>query len=166
MFKKRKKKYRYEKFKLNNIKGFSSKDKNAILNFLVRTRSLSEKFTTHDVAQQIIGSIILAMPFITAQEIWNLARLLDGFRIVSIILLTIFVDFSILKFTMRGSIEVPWKRMISLVVVSYTFSFLILSTIGVIGNIITDPIWAGKLVVFISLFSSIGAATADVLIFK
>jgi uncharacterized membrane protein len=54
------------------------------------------------------------------------------------------------------------KRLVSLFTISYCTVFFTLWTFGVIG-MITDLYHILKLVIFISFFASIGAATADIL---
>ncbi|MEM2919047.1 MAG: DUF2391 family protein [Candidatus Altiarchaeota archaeon] len=124
------------------------------------------RFSFHDFLQQVVGAMILSAPFIVTQEVWELAKDLDTIRITIIIPLTVFLGYFVLKYTHKEkTCDMP-QRMFSLIIVSYTCSFFVLSTVGIIGNIITDTIWAAKLVVLVSLFSTIGAATADTLIFR
>ena len=172
MFLGKKRKYSYRDKKPTQTKkfSFSAEERRLVLNMLRRGIVASGKFTIHDVAQQVIGAIILSAPFVVTQEVWELARLLNPFRIVILFLLTIFVGVSILHYTRTQSTangkKELLKRMVSLMLVSYSFSFFVLYTVGIIGNVITDAWWAFRLVVLVSLFSSIGAATADILIFK
>jgi uncharacterized membrane protein len=165
MFGRKKNTYSYEKAS-SGAGRFSDRERKLITYILSKTLSVSERFTTHDVAQQIVGAVILSMPFLVTQEVWDLARALDGFRISLILFLTVFVNVSVLKFAKKEEVHGIWRRILSVIIVSYTFSFFVMYTVGIIGNVITEPLWAAKLVVLVSLFSSVGAATADILIFK
>jgi|GEM_PF-5317052 len=164
----KKKKYSYKGTKTNQTKRphFSVAESKLIFDILRRGIAASGKFTVHDIAQQVIGAIMLSAPFVVTQEVWELARLLDPFRLIALFLLTVFVGISILRYTKTQETKDLLKRMTSLIIISYSFSFFVLYTVGIIGNVITDTEWAFKLVVLVSLFSSIGAATADILIFK
>ncbi len=130
-----------------------------------------EKFGWDDVAQQIIGAYLFASPFAVTQEVWDLSVHLSTIRTLIIIIITVFVSSLIIYYTKFqkvameveevGPIEIP-RRLLSLFIISYSASFSILWMFGVIGQI-TDPLWIVKLVIFVSFFSSIGAATADIL---
>ncbi|MBD3155089.1 MAG: DUF2391 family protein [Candidatus Aenigmarchaeota archaeon] len=130
------------------------------------------RFQTKDVAQQIIGAILFASPFIITQELWELAFSLNLTRIIILltstvinsILIVYFAEYQKLKKEIEGFdlLRVP-IRLISLLVVSYTVSTTLLWTIGVIGIKIVNPIWSIKLVILTSFFASIGAATADII---
>ncbi len=124
------------------------------------------RFTFHDFLQQVVGAMILSAPFIVTQEVWELAKGLDSIRIAILIPVTLFLGYFVLKYTHKDETPDMPQRMFSLVVVSYTCSFLVLYMVGIIGNVITDTVWALKLVILVSLFSTIGAAAADTLLFR
>ena len=135
------------------------------------TKIKPEKFGRDDVAQQIIGAFIFSAPFAVTGEVWELSAHLSLLRSVMLVFITVGISSLIFYYTKFqklametediGPISVP-TRLISLIVISYGASFLILWMFGVIGEI-TDPFWIAKLVIFVSFFSSIGAATADIL---
>ena len=130
-----------------------------------------EKFGWDDVAQQIIGACLFSAPFAVTEEVWNLAYNLSPIRIAFIMGVTVFVSSLIFYYTKFqkvameteeiGPIHIP-RRLLSLLLISYSAAFLILWMFGIIDQI-SDPIWIIKLVIFVSFFSSIGAATADIL---
>jgi uncharacterized membrane protein len=66
------------------------------------------------------------------------------------------------KFEEKKFLEFP-KRIISLIVVTYVTSAIVLSVFGVIGGQIQDPSWAMRLIVMVGLFANIGAGTADLI---
>jgi len=134
----------------------------------VATTVLPDKFAFKDIAQQIVGATILSAPFAVTEEVWNLARELNLTNIIFIISLTILFDILLFhytkyqKFEEKKFLEFP-KRIISLIVVTYVTSAIVLSVFGVIGGQIQDPSWAMRLIVMVGLFANIGAGTADLI---
>jgi uncharacterized membrane protein len=151
------------------VKGVTRKRKGVIS--LVKRSTKLERFGLDDLAQQVVGAFILSAPFSVTEEVWNLANNLSFFRVVILIFFTVFVSTLIIYYTKfqrvakedigKPYVHIP-KRLVSLFIVSYSCAFFVLWLFGVIGYI-TDPYWIFKLVVFVSFFSSLGAATADIL---
>lgn len=135
------------------------------------TKIKPERFGRDDVAQQIIGAFLFSAPFAVTEEVWYLALNLSPIRIIILMAITVIVSTLIFYYTKFqkvameteeiGPIHIP-TRLLSLLIISYGAAFLILWMFGVVGQI-TDPVWILKLVIFVSFFSSIGAATADIL---
>ncbi len=132
-------------------------------------RLIPEAFHFDDLAQQIIGAMVLTAPLAVTQEVWMLANELDFVRVLILVGLTLLFDILLIYYTKYQVVKnekiisfIP-IRLFSLVVVSYVGAFLMLYIFGVIGNEITNPVWAFKLVVFVGLFSNIGAGAADML---
>jgi len=126
------------------------------------------KFTFQDVAQQIVGAMILSAPFVVTEEVWNLARNLDALHIIAIISITLLFDILLFYYTKYQQIEEKKfilfpKRILSLIIVTYTASAVVLTVFGVIGGQIQDTVWATKLIVMVGLFANIGAGTADLI---
>ena len=130
-----------------------------------------EKFGWDDVAQQIIGACLFSAPFAVTEEVWNLALNLSPIRTIFLMVVTVFVSSLIFYYTKFqkvameteeiGPIQIP-TRLLSLLIISYGAAFTILWMFGVLDHI-NSTMWTIKLVIFISFFSSIGAATADIL---
>ena len=134
----------------------------------VATSVLPESFAFKDIAQQIVGATIVAVPFAVSEEVWGLSKNLDHIHVITVISITIVFDILIFYYARYKTMEEKrfWlfpKRIISLLIVTYGASALILTAFGVIGEKIQDPIWAVKLVVMIGLFANIGASTADLI---
>ncbi|MAE43249.1 hypothetical protein CMO93_05735 [Candidatus Woesearchaeota archaeon] len=134
----------------------------------VATSVLPSKFAFKDVAQQIVGAMILSAPFVVTEEVWNLARNLDALHIIAIITITLLFDILLFYFTKYQQIEEKSfflfpKRILSLIIVTYATSAVVLSVFGVIGGQIQDTVWATKLIVMVGLFANIGAGTADLI---
>jgi len=134
----------------------------------VATKVMPDKFAFKDIAQQIVGATILSAPFAVTEEVWNLANNLNPINIIFIIMITVMFDILLFYYTKykrtedKKFLELP-KRIISLIIVTYVTSALVLSVFGVIGGQIQDGIWAMKLIVMVGLFANIGAGTADLI---
>jgi len=134
----------------------------------VATSVLPTKFTFKDVAQQIVGAMILSAPFVVTEEVWNLANNLDAVHIIALISITILFDILLFYYTKYQQLEYKSfflfpKRIISILIVTYVTSTVVLTVFGVIGGQIQDPVWAAKLVIMVGLFANIGAGTADLI---
>jgi len=129
---------------------------------------LPGKFATKDIAQQIVGATILSAPFAVTEEVWDLARILDLQHVIAILFVTLLFDILLFYYTKYQQTEekrllIFSKRIVSLIIVTYVTSAIVLSIFGVIGGKIQDPIWAGKLVIMVGLFANIGAGAADLI---
>ncbi len=135
-------------------------------------RMANSKFEFKDIIQQIIGAVLFASPFIVTEELWNLAFLLTlpriillmGFTVMNAILIVYFSEYQKLKKELEtpGFLQIP-RRLISLLIISYGVTTVLLWMFGILGLKITNPLWGIKLIVLASFFASIGAATADIL---
>ena len=128
-----------------------------------------DKFAFDDIAQQIVGAIIISSPLAVTAEVWMLADQLDLARVILIFGITLFFDILLIYFTKYQAVEkenifkfIP-LRLISLLVVSYLAAGLILFLFGVIGGQVNSIMWAAKLILFVGLFANIGAGAADML---
>ena len=134
-------------------------------------RTIPEKFEFDDLAQQIVGATIVSAPFVVTEEVWRLADNLNLARIIIIILITLTFDILLFYYTKYqkikevtkiGSITIP-VRIISLLLVTYITSAIMLNVFGVIGGHINNDVWAVKLIILVGLFANIGAGTADLI---
>jgi uncharacterized membrane protein len=128
-----------------------------------------DKFAFDDMAQQIVGAIIISSPLAVTEEVWMLANQLDITRLILIFGITLIFDILLIYFTKYQAVEkenvlnfIP-LRLISLLVISYLAAGLILFLFGVIGGQVNSTLWAGKLILFVGLFANIGAGAADIL---
>ena len=128
-----------------------------------------DKFAFDDIAQQIVGAIIVSSPLAVTQEVWMLAQSLDITRLSLIVLITLAFDILLIYYTKYQSVEkenvfkfIP-LRLVSLLGISYLAAMLILFLFGVIGGQVNSVIWASKLILFVGLFANIGAGAADIL---
>ncbi|MFH0867846.1 MAG: DUF2391 family protein [Candidatus Woesearchaeota archaeon] len=134
----------------------------------VATKVLPDKFAFKDIAQQTVGAMVLSAPFAVTEEVWNLAKNLNPVNLIFIVLITVIFDILLFHYTRYRATESKKffdfsKRIISIIIVTYVTSAVVLSIFGVIGGKIQDPYWAMKLIVMVGLFANIGAGTADLI---
>ena len=135
----------------------------------ISSRLIPKEFNANDIAQQIVGAIILSSPLAVTSEVWELARELDTTRLLIIIGITLLFDVLLIYYTAyrkekeKKIINLIPARLFSMIVISYLTATTILYVFGVIGIHITDTEWALKLIVFVGLFANIGAGTADII---
>jgi uncharacterized membrane protein len=133
----------------------------------VATKVIPERFAFKDIAQQIVGATILSAPFVVTEEVWTLANNLNAINIVAIVFMTILFDILLFNYTKYQNLEnkklmLP-IRILSLIIVTYVTSAIVLSVFGVIGGQIQNSVWAMKLIIMVGLFANIGASTADLI---
>jgi uncharacterized membrane protein len=128
-----------------------------------------DKFAFDDIAQQIVGAIIISSPLAVTAEVWMLANSLDLIKIILIVGITLLFDVLLIYYTKYQSVEkenilkfIP-LRLVSLLIISYLTSGLILFLFGVIWGQVNSVVWAVKLILFVGLFANIGAGAADML---
>ncbi len=134
----------------------------------VAHKVIPDQFAVKDVAQQIVGAVILSAPFVVTGEVWELANKLSEGHLIAIILITLTFDILLYYFAKFKDFEEKRLgsmalRVLSLLTVTYATSAIVLTTFGIIGGVITDPVWAAKLIVMVGLFANIGAGTADLI---
>jgi len=145
-----------------------AKSQKSILN-KISGRLIPREFNFNDIAQQIVGAIILSSPLAVTSEVWELARELDLARLLVIIGITLLFDILLIYYTAyrkekeKKIINLIPARLFSMILISYLTASTILYVFGVIGIHITDPDWAFRLIIFVGLFANIGAGTADLI---
>ncbi|QKQ98556.1 DUF2391 domain-containing protein [Candidatus Nanohaloarchaea archaeon] len=128
-------------------------------------------FGADDFFQQVTGSAILTAPFLFTQEVWRMAAATSLFQTSLSILVTLFLGHGILYVAKRDR---DWDserqfmgvtvRYISLMTVSFGTVLFLLSITAAEEVFAQNSLHLLKLVSMISVFSVIGAATADNLI--
>jgi len=145
-----------------------TKKQNTILK-KISAQLLPAEFNFNDVAQQIVGAIILSSPLAVTEEVWTLSQELDTTRVFIIIGITLLFDILLIYFTAyrkekeRKIINLVPTRLFSMILISYTTAAVMLYVFGVIGTQVTDPDWVFRLIVFVGLFANVGAGTADLI---
>jgi uncharacterized membrane protein len=90
-----------------------------------RLKLKPDKFAFDDLAQQIVGAIIISSPLAVTEEVWMLSNQLNLFRLFFIFLITLGFDILLIYFTKYQNVEkesifkfIP-LRLLSLLIVSY-----------------------------------------------
>jgi uncharacterized membrane protein len=136
--------------------------------FFDKLKAIPEKFGADDLAQQIVGAVIVSSPFAVTEEVWKLSDKLTTFHLAAIILINITFALLLFKFAKFKSIDMKNigilpLRVISLIFVAYSVTTIMLFVFGVLGGQVTQLLWGFKLVILVGLFASIGAGTADLI---
>ncbi|MFC6827104.1 DUF2391 domain-containing protein [Halopelagius fulvigenes] len=146
------------------------------------------RYALSDSAQQVVGGFLLAGPFVVTEEVWSLAREMSGAQALLTVVIVFSVGYGALykaddgrdpdREDDVGGIPV---RFISLILVSYLSVFLLAVSFNAPGTFLSDLASDGGLVALGvalewdvisvtlkaisigSVFSVIGAATADTL---
>ncbi len=131
--------------------------------------NLPDKFAWDDLAQQIVGALVLAAPLAVTEEVWRLSGRLDILHIGAIMGVTLLFNILLIYYAKYQIVEqerilgiIP-TRLFSQMVVSYTAAGIMLTILGVIGYEVTGIVSVFKLIVFVGMFSNIGAGAADLL---
>ncbi|MFC6989458.1 DUF2391 family protein [Haloplanus sp. GCM10025708] len=126
------------------------------------------RFGVSDVAQQIVGGFLLSAPFVVTEEVWLLAASMNWIRTA----ITVFIVFAIGYGTLyRADADrdpdaeaevggIP-LRFVSLVVISYASVTTLAFVFAAPGTFGATPATTAKAISIGSMFSVIGAATAD-----
>ena len=130
---------------------------------------LPDKFAWDDLAQQIVGALVLAAPLAVTEEVWRLSGRLDLIHIGLIMGVTLLFNILLIYYAKYQLVEserilgiIP-TRLFSQMGVSYTAAGVMLTILGVIVYEVVG--WGSifKLIVFVGMFSNIGAGAADLL---
>lgn len=127
-----------------------------------------KRFHPTDAAQQVIGSILLAGPFVVTEEVWNLSRNMDPLQVGVAVLFVLVVGYGALYKADRDRepekeaklLGVP-TRWISLMVVTYSSVALLIFLFSA-PETFNASLWTTVKAVSVgAIFAVIGAATAD-----
>ncbi|MDY6774894.1 MAG: DUF2391 domain-containing protein [Halobacteria archaeon] len=131
-------------------------------------RGRKTRYVLADTAQQTVGGFILGGPFVMAEEIWNMAENVSSLHLAATVLIVLGIGYTALyeadeerdPDTEKSFLGIP-LRFISLVAVSYL-------SVGIIAVVVSAPQTFGadvttgvKAVMISTIFSVVGAATAD-----
>jgi uncharacterized membrane protein len=127
-----------------------------------------KRFKIADSMQQIVGGFLLAGPFVVTAEVWELAAAMNSVNTAILGFITMSIGYGALYKADRGRdirkerkiIGVP-LRFISLMIVSTASVCILVYLYSVPQAFEVGNLTLVKSVVMISLFSTIGAATAD-----
>lgn len=127
-----------------------------------------KRFSLADLAQQMVGGFLLAGPFVVTEEVWRLAENLDWYHPILTVIIVFGIGYGALyeadeerdvdKEAEIGGIPL---RFLSLLFVTYISVSVLIFVFG--ANVTFNAsLWTMiKVISIASIFSVIGAATAD-----
>ncbi|AHL23723.1 putative membrane protein [Thermococcus nautili] len=119
-----------------------------------------------DIAQEIVGAITFALPFIFTGEVWDVAKDISVERSLAIFLMTIGLAYLFLTKAQLGNLKreeifhVP-KRLITVALISYAVSAVLIYLFGIDYIAHFDAVQYFNATVIISTFAVIGAIAVD-----
>lgn len=129
---------------------------------------LRGRFGVSDVAQQVVGGFLLAGPFVVTEEVWDLAASMSWLQTGITVFMVLAIGYGALYRADRtrdpeaeediGGVPL---RFISLVVISYAAVFILAYTLAAPETFDASWVTTAKAVSIGSIFSVVGAATAD-----
>ena len=127
---------------------------------------LRVEFKPEDIAQLIVGSLMLGVPVALTEEVWNLGAALSPVRIFLIVILSLAVNsffVKVLFYPKQTDLSEYRYQFIMRVVMAYTIALLTaLLLLDIIGmGLLADPILAIKRAVIIALPASFAATSVD-----
>jgi uncharacterized membrane protein len=136
--------------------------------------SRAKRYAVADTAQQVVGGVLLAGPFVVTEEVWTLAAEMTVFHAVVTVGIVVVVGYGTL-YRADGDRDpdreadvagVP-VRFVSLIVVAYGSVLVLALALGAPGTFLPDATTAerasttARAVSVGAIFSVVGAATAD-----
>lgn len=131
--------------------------------------AITKKFYSFDdLAQQMVGGFLLAGPFVVTEEVWKLAENITLFHSFFTFLIVLGIGYGALYGAdeerdpekERHILGIP-LRYLSLVLVSYLSVAVLITVFGAVNTFEADLMITFKVISIASIFSVIGAATAD-----
>ena len=127
-----------------------------------------KRFSLADLAQQMVGGFLLAGPFVVTEEVWTLAENLQWYHPIFTVLIVLGIGYGALyeadedrdadKEVDIGGIPV---RFLSLLFVTYLSVSVLIFVFGANNTFDASLLTVLKVISIASIFSVIGAATAD-----
>ncbi|NJE61562.1 DUF2391 family protein [Thermococcus sp. 21S7] len=129
-------------------------------------RKAPDKLGWDDIAQEIVGAVTFALPFLFTAELWEIAKDISIERAVAIFLMTLAVAYLFIAKSRIGNLKreelfhVP-KRLLTVALIAYLISAGLISLYGI--NWIADfnAVQYLNATVLVSTFAVIGAITVD-----
>ncbi|NPB07414.1 MAG: DUF2391 family protein [Aquificae bacterium] len=126
-----------------------------------------QNFQFADFVQELIGALVVALPFSLTEEIWELASKLSMTRVVLIFLFVAFVVYLFIKYSKLQN----WKeqnllgfiplRLVTSLGISLLVSFFSLVIFGVYPDVLGSGYELVKATLLVSVFAVIGSLGLD-----
>ena len=127
---------------------------------------LRVEFKAEDIAQLIVGALMLGVPVALTEEVWNLGEVLSPQRILMIVAVSLAINaffVKVLFYPKQTDLSEYRYQFITRVVAAYAIALLTaLLLLDIIGmGLLVDPILAIKRAVIIALPASFAATAVD-----
>ncbi|ASJ01716.1 hypothetical protein A3K92_05070 [Thermococcus gorgonarius] len=125
-----------------------------------------DKLGWDDIAQELVGAITFALPFLFTGELWDVAKDISIERSFAIFLLTLGIAYIFITKSKIGNLKhenlfhVP-KRLITVSLISYTISAGLIYLYGINHVAHFSPLQYVNATVIVSTFAVIGAIAVD-----
>jgi len=119
-----------------------------------------------DIAQEIVGAITFALPFIFTEELWDIAKDISIGRSMAILLMTLGVAYLFIAKSRIGNLKreelfhVP-KRLLTVTLIAYMTSAVLIYLYGINNLADFTAIQYINATILVSTFAVIGAITVD-----
>jgi len=120
-----------------------------------------------DIVQELIGALIIALPFSLTEEIWELASRLSLPRVFLIFSFTVFIVYLFLRFSklqnwaMQNVFGFIPLRLITSLSVSLSVSFFSILLFGIYPDFLDSPEQVLKATILVTTFAVIGSLGVD-----
>jgi len=124
-------------------------------------------FSFNDFIQELTGAVVLALPFATDADVWEISKSMSWFHSILLLAAMVVGVYLFIKYSNFGN----WKvqnvagflplRLITSMLISMVVSALILVALGIYPSIVNNLSWFAKTVILVSLFSVIGSLGLD-----
>ncbi len=129
-------------------------------------KSLPDKLGWDDIAQEIVGAVIFALPFLFTGELWDVAKDISLERSLAIFLLTLTIAYLFIAKSRIGNLKqeelfhVP-KRLLTVALIAYLISAGLIYLYGINWIAHFDTAQYINATVLVSTFAVIGAIAVD-----
>jgi len=130
-----------------------------------RIRAEHDRFRLHDVAEFVIGSVLLAFPVAITEEVWNLGTELSLINTLAIVAVSlIFLGWFAYNTFYKSNLKYNRQEFIVRVLSVYLVTLIVAASIlGLFGqfNLLTEPVVAIKRMIIVALPASFCATVVD-----
>ncbi|WP_167891525.1 DUF2391 family protein [Thermococcus sp. MAR1] len=131
-----------------------------------RARKTPDKLGWDDIAQEIIGAVTFALPFLFTEELWEIAKDISVERSIAVLLMTLGVAYLFITKSRIGNLKreelfhIP-KRLLTVTAIAYLISAVLIYVYGINSLADFTPGQYVNATILISTFAVIGAITVD-----
>ena len=132
----------------------------------LREKEKPDSLGWDDIAQETVGAITFALPFLFTGEVWDVAKDISLERSLAIFLMTLALAYLFLTKANLGNLKreeifhIP-KRLVTVALISYAVSAFLIYIFGINYIAHFSPVQYLNETVLISTFAVVGAITVD-----